>query len=1091
MSSEKLHISISCPPKKTTETGKNRKQKKTTVFDDNDVTEEDNTFNKENIQINDEDDNNIESNPSTKKKKKKKQKKKSSIQGMNINSFNIDDDEEEKNDEISKFKRQKSKSQVYGEYSENEENNNEEVTKKKKKKKKKIEKNNTEENLEEENVEEIKPKKKVKKKKKKLEESEENNKEENIEEENDEEIKPKKKTKKKKKKSEENEENNIEENIEEENDEDIKPKKKVKKKKKKSEEKEENNIEENIEEENYEQTKPKKKKKKKTIDEEEKNQNEDEENNLVDQEEEKPKKKKKKKKKNIEDEEENKIEENNEIENEEEIPKTKKKKKITKKNSDNNEEIMNEQNEEEIEEKKNEIKEENEDNKINTNNSSKKSLSNSIFIDTKKKLGHIFFTKKRKNKNNDYIETDGPSVTESTVKEKNVVEFLEKAKGIKYKGYNYIIKEEDYFERKGVIMRTILNSEDAAIKKCEEISNKIKDGDKWIDPDFGEQEKNSQKNKESLYGDGPIPAGNPRDTNIKWYPLSEISDYAQFFSDGVESNDVIQGCLGDCWFISALSVIATKDYLLRGEFSESILSDKKIDEEENVMLSTGIYPPIFHSFRKKGIFCFRFFKNFKWRYVLVDSRLPCLRVYNNQTPALLYGQCRARNEFWVPLIEKAYAKLHGSYRALVSGFIDDGLVDLTGLTSKKMVIETEKLKTRQKIDELWDILLKNSELYFSQNKQKSSEGKIISAKFYTRNKTMMGCSVEAKGNTVEMEVILHNRHTGILAGHAYSILDVFEIPKPRGTKRKTSRLLRIRNPWGRKEWNGKWSDDSVETKKNKERIEEKLNEKYKETNEKINLSQEDGTFLMCFSDFRQIFNKLFICKNFPPTFIGLRIFGKWTKNESGGLPVNSKQEKTFYSNPQIYLQRKVDGLVSVSLLQNDGRLVEPNFPYPQTINKVCLLIFRVNSKNKVSNLNNLIEKTLIVSRRDSILELNMAKGSYIIIPSTFDYGKTGDYCLEFHFEDELKNDEINGVNRIDCLKNSYIEKLGGESVNWEIISEFISSQAKSSTSNKEQFIIQKFKEIIKDEDDFEYSTGQKMGGFKNGNKDDDEDFDYI
>ena len=80
------------------------------------------------------------------------------------------------------------------------------------------------------------------------------------------------------------------------------------------------------------------------------------------------------------------------------------------------------------------------------------------------------------------------------------------------------------------------------------------------------------------------------------------------------------------------------------------------------------------------------------------------------------------------------------------------------------------------------------------------------------------------------------------------------------------------------------------------------------------MSQEDGIFLMCFSDFRQIYNKLFICKNFPPSFIGVRIYGSWTKNESGGLPVNSTQEKTFYSNPQIYLERDIDGLVSISLL---------------------------------------------------------------------------------------------------------------------------------------------------------------------------------
>ena len=66
---------------------------------------------------------------------------------------------------------------------------------------------------------------------------------------------------------------------------------------------------------------------------------------------------------------------------------------------------------------------------------------------------------------------------------------------------------------------------------------------------------------------------------------------------------------------------------------------------------------------------------------------------------------------------------------------------------------------------------------------------------------------------------------------------------------------------GRKEWIGKWSDDNVETKKNKELIENELNKKYKVTHEKINLSQEDGTFHICFGGFRKIFNKLFICKN--------------------------------------------------------------------------------------------------------------------------------------------------------------------------------------------------------------------------------------
>jgi calpain len=85
-------------------------------------------------------------------------------------------------------------------------------------------------------------------------------------------------------------------------------------------------------------------------------------------------------------------------------------------------------------------------------------------------------------------------------------------------------------------------------------------------------------------------------------------------------------------------------------------------------------------YRKNGLYVFRFFKDFEWRYVIVDDRLPCSTL--NGLP--VFGSCMNSHELWVPLIEKAYAKLHGCYETLISGFIDDALTDLTGLVAEKI-----------------------------------------------------------------------------------------------------------------------------------------------------------------------------------------------------------------------------------------------------------------------------------------------------------------------------------------------------------------------------------------------------------------------
>ena len=51
-------------------------------------------------------------------------------------------------------------------------------------------------------------------------------------------------------------------------------------------------------------------------------------------------------------------------------------------------------------------------------------------------------------------------------------------------------------------------------------------------------------------------------------------------------------------------------------------------------------------------------------------------------------------------------------------------------------------------DKLWNILLTNSILEHN-NKNNKQKYKIISAKYYTRNKIMMECSVKLKDNNME------------------------------------------------------------------------------------------------------------------------------------------------------------------------------------------------------------------------------------------------------------------------------------------------------------------------------------------------------
>ena len=110
-------------------------------------------------------------------------------------------------------------------------------------------------------------------------------------------------------------------------------------------------------------------------------------------------------------------------------------------------------------------------------------------------------------------------------------------------------------------------------------------------------------------------------------------------------------------FISGLSVIGT-----RSNFIEKLIVEKEYFD--------------------KGFVSFQFFKNGKWCQVIVDTLLPYEKEQNNRT--CLYSSCNNLQEFWIQLMEKAYAKLHGNYERITKINTLDVLVDLTGGLSEQV-----------------------------------------------------------------------------------------------------------------------------------------------------------------------------------------------------------------------------------------------------------------------------------------------------------------------------------------------------------------------------------------------------------------------
>ncbi|XP_036874854.2 calpain-3 isoform X3 [Manis javanica] len=445
-----------------------------------------------------------------------------------------------------------------------------------------------------------------------------------------------------------------------------------------------------------------------------------------------------------------------------------------------------------------------------------------------------------------------------------------------------------------------------------------------------------------------------------WRRPPEICENPRFIIDGANRTDICQGELGDCWFLAAIACLTLNERLL----FRVIPYDQSFTEN---------YAGIFH---------FQFWRYGDWVDVVIDD---CLPTYNNQ---LVFTKSNHRNEFWSALLEKAYAKLHGSYEALKGGNTTEAMEDFTGGV-------TEFFEIKDAPRDMYKIMKKAIE-----------------------RGSLMGCSID----TIVPVQYETRMACGLVKGHAYSVTGLEEAL----FKDEKVKLVRLRNPWGQVEWNGSWSDGwkdwSFVDKEEKARLQHQVTE--------------DGEFWMSYDDFIYHFTKLEICNLTADALESDKLQtwtvsvneGRWVRGCSAGGCRNFPD--TFWTNPQYRLKlleedddpddSQVICSFLVALMQKNRRKDRKLGANLFTIGFAIYEVPKEMHGNKqhlqkdffLYNASKARSKTYI-NMREVSQRFRLPPSEYVIVPSTYEPHQEGEFILRVFSEKRNLSEEAENTISVD------------------------------------------------------------------------------
>ena len=124
--------------------------------------------------------------------------------------------------------------------------------------------------------------------------------------------------------------------------------------------------------------------------------------------------------------------------------------------------------------------------------------------------------------------------------------------------------------------------------------------------------------------------------------ISDVYDasYSMWGSNGIEFTDPDQGSLGDCWIVAAASSVAQTPERIRKLFVTDELNNAGVYSVTLYMMGIPVT-------------------------VTVDDYLP----FESGTSDLVYASASSDKALWMPILEKAAAKLYGNYEMLSGGMM--------------------------------------------------------------------------------------------------------------------------------------------------------------------------------------------------------------------------------------------------------------------------------------------------------------------------------------------------------------------------------------------------------------------------------------